>query len=160
MQLLVQHNLYSVSQHGTGATFIAWSNDGLGAIKGLEVTNFGTGYTSSPTVIVPTKMLVTRRTGSTPPDVSLSSSFTVGDTITGQQSSATAEVISWDNTRQLLTLKILTGTFILGELIDRGSITNYAIVSRQNTRPYCINRNTRNYAVHLKTIKVKSVNLL
>ena len=125
--------LYSVSQHGTGATFIAWSNDGLGAIKGLEVTNFGTGYTSSPTVIVPTKMLVTRRTGSTPPDVSLSSSFTVGDTITGQQSSATAEVISWDNTRQLLTLKILTGTFILGELIDRGSITNYAIVSRQNT---------------------------
>ena len=125
--------LYSVSQHGTGATFIAWSNDGLGAIKGLEVTNFGTGYTSSPTVIVPTKMLVTRRTGSTPPDVSLSSSFTVGDTITGQQSSATAEVISWDNTRQLLTLKILTGTFILGELLDRGSITNYAIVSRQNT---------------------------
>ena len=125
--------LYSVSQHGTGATFIAWSNDGLGAIKGLEVTNFGTGYTSSPIVIVPTKMLVTRRTGSTPPDVSLSSSFTVGDTITGQQSSATAEVISWDNTRQLLTLKILTGTFILGELIDRGSITNYAIVSRQNT---------------------------
>ena len=32
-----------------------------------------------------------------------------------------------------MTLKILTGTFILGELIDRGSITNYAIVSRQNT---------------------------
>ena len=73
-------------------------------------------------------MLVTRRTGSTPPDVSLSSSFTVGDTITGQQSSATLlEVISWDNTRQLLTLKILTGTFILGELIDRGSITNYCV---------------------------------
>ena len=41
--------LTSVTQHGTGATFVAWSNT-LGSIKGLEVTNFGSGYTTPPVI--------------------------------------------------------------------------------------------------------------
>ena len=42
--------LTSVTTHGTGATFVAWAQKDLGAVKGLEVTNFGTGYTSAPTL--------------------------------------------------------------------------------------------------------------
>lgn len=125
--------LTSVTTHGTGATFVAWAQTNLGAVKGLEVTNFGTGYTSSPTLTVPLKVLLTRNINeASPQDLTLSTSFSVGDDITGQSSSATADVVSWDQTRQILTLTIKSGTFTVGEILRRGSTSNYAILSRKS----------------------------
>ena len=125
--------LTSVTTHGTGATFVAWAQNNLGAVKGLEVTNFGTGYTSAPTLTVPLKVLLTRNINeSTPQDLTLSTAFSVGDNITGQSSNATADVVSWDQTRQILTLTMKTNTFTVGEIIRRGSTSNYAILSKKS----------------------------
>ena len=125
--------LTSVTTHGTGATFVAWAQKDLGAIKGLEVTNFGTGYTSVPTLTVPLKVLLTRNINeSTPQDLTLSTAFSVGDNITGQTSNATADVVSWDETRQILTLSMKTNSFNVGEIIRRGSVSNYAILAKKS----------------------------
>ena len=123
----------SVTTHGTGATFVAWAQKDLGAVKGLEVTNFGTGYTSAPTLTVPLKVLLTRNINeSTPQDLTLSTAFSVGDNITGQTSNATADVVSWDETRQILTLTMKTNSFNVGEIIRRGSVSNYAILAKKS----------------------------
>ena len=125
--------LTSVTTHGTGATFVAWAQKDLGAVKGLEVTNFGTGYTSAPTLTVPLKVLLTRNINeSTPQDLTLSTAFSVGDNITGQASGATADVVSWDETRQILTLTMKTNSFNVGEIIRRGSVSNYAILAKKS----------------------------
>ena len=125
--------LTSVTTHGTGATFVAWAQKDLGAVKGLEVTNFGTGYTSAPTLTVPLKVLLTRNINeSTPQDLTLSTAFSVGDNITGQTSNATADVVSWDETRQILTLSMKTNSFNVGEIIRRGSVSNYAILAKKS----------------------------
>ena len=125
--------LTSVTTHGTGATFVAWAQKDLGAVKGLEVTNFGTGYTSAPTLTVPLKVLLTRNINeSTPQDLTLSTAFSVGDNITGQDSGATADVVSWDETRQILTLTMKTNSFNVGEVIRRGSVSNYAILAKKS----------------------------
>ena len=125
--------LTSVTTHGTGATFVAWAQKDLGAVKGLEVTNFGTGYTSAPTLTVPLKVLLTRNINeSTPQNLTLSTAFSVGDNITGQDSGATADVVSWDETRQILTLTMKTNSFNVGEVIRRGSVSNYAILAKKS----------------------------
>ena len=125
--------LTNVTNHGTGATFVAWAQKDLGAVKGLEVTNFGTGYTSAPTLTVPLKVLLTRNINeSTPQDLTLSTAFSVGDNITGQTSNATADVVSWDETRQILTLTMKTNSFNVGEIIRRGSVSNYAILAKKS----------------------------
>ena len=125
--------LTSITNHGTGATFVAWAQKNLGAVKGLEVTNFGTGYTSAPTLTVPLKVLLTRNINeSTPQDLTLSTAFSVGDDITGQSSNATADVVSWDETRQILTLNMKTNSFTVGEVIRRGSVSNYAILAKKS----------------------------
>ena len=125
--------LTSVTTHGTGATFVAWAQKNLGAVKGLEVTNFGTGYTSAPTLTVPLKVLLTRNINeSTPQDLTVSTAFSVGDNITGQDSGATADVVSWDETRQILTLTMKTNSFNVGEIIRRGSVSNYAILAKKS----------------------------
>ena len=125
--------LTSITNHGTGATFVAWAQKDLGAVKGLEVTNFGTGYTSAPTLTVPLKVLLTRNINeSTPQDLTLSTAFSVGDDITGQSSGATADVVSWDETRQILTLNMKTNSFTVGEVIRRGSVSNYAILAKKS----------------------------
>ena len=125
--------LTSVTTHGTGATFVAWAQKDLGAVKGLEVTNFGTGYTSAPTLTVPLKVLLTRNINeSTPQNLTLSTAFSVGDNITGQDSGATADVVSWDETRQILTLTMKTNSFNVGEIIRRGSVSNYAILAKKS----------------------------
>ena len=119
--------------HGTGATFLPWSQSGIGGVKGVEVKKFGTGFTSAPTISLPTKILVTRniKVGS-PPDITLATSFSVGDTITGQSSLATGTITAWDHARQFLTVQMTSGTFALNEVIKRGSTTDYAIVTKQS----------------------------
>jgi hypothetical protein len=122
--------LTSVTTLGSNATCLAWSSSGIGSVTGVEVTKFGTGFTGNPTVTVPVKLVITRNTAANPiPDISTASAFAVGDPISGQTSSATGVITSWDNTRQLLTVRTTLGTFIKGEIITRGVSTNYAFVA-------------------------------
>ena len=115
---------------GSNATFVAWSTSGIGSVRGVEVSQFGTGYSTSPTVTVPVKLLVTRNTAlAEPTDVSVAGAFSVGDTITGATSEAVGVVTAWDNTRQILTIKITQGTYTKGEIFTRGAATNYAVVA-------------------------------
>ena len=120
----------SVTTLGSNATFVAWSTSGIGSVAGVEVSQFGTGYSTAPTVTVPVKLLVTRNTAlAEPTDVSVANAFAVGDTITGQTSNAVGVITAWDNSRQILTIKITSGTYTKGEVFTRGSTTNYAIIS-------------------------------
>tara|TARA_Y100000310_G_scaffold172690_1_gene172812 strand:+ start:3259 stop:6687 length:3429 start_codon:yes stop_codon:yes gene_type:complete len=125
--------LTSVISHGTTGTFKAWATSGLGAVKGLEVSSFGTKYTTTPTLSLPTKILITRNvvSGSEVADVTLAGSFAVGDTVSGDTSGAEGTVTAWDNTRQLLTVNITNSTdFSISEKLTRGSVEGYATVSR------------------------------
>jgi hypothetical protein len=120
----------TVTTLGSNATFIAWSTSGIGSVSGVEVSQFGTGYSTAPTITVPVKILVTRNTAlAEPTDVSVAGAFSVGDTITGATSNAVGVVTAWDNTRQILTIKITTGTYTKGEVFTRGAATNYAVVA-------------------------------
>ena len=123
--------LTSITNYGTAATLIGWSESGIGAVKGVEVTKFGTGFASAPTLTLPVKMLITRNVNvESPPNISLSTSFAVGDIITGASSNAVGEVTVWDNTRQTLTIKVTANTFQIGEVLQRGSTNNYAIAKK------------------------------
>jgi len=120
----------NVTTLGSNATFVAWSTSGIGSVTGVEVSQFGTGYATAPTVTVPVKLLVTRNTAlAEPTDVSVANAFAVGDTITGQTSNAVGVITAWDNLRQILTIKITTGTYAKGEVFTRGVATNYAVVA-------------------------------
>ena len=121
----------SYTAHGTGATFLPWSNSGIGAVQGVEVKRFGTGFTTAPTVTLPAKLLITRNVKvNSPPDVTLTTTFTVGDTLTGQSSLATGVVTEWDNKKQFITIRMTSGSFLENEVIKRGSTTDYAIVTK------------------------------
>ena len=122
--------LTAVTALGANATFLGWSTTGIGSISGVEVSNFGTGFSTAPTATVPVKMLLTRNTNvSSPPDITLATAFSSGDTIIGQTSSARGTVTAWDNARQVLTVRTTLGTFQRSEILTRGSGTNYAILS-------------------------------
>ena len=74
--------LTAVDALGANATFLGWSTTGLGAISGVEVSNFGTGFTTAPVATVPVKMLLTRNTNvESTPDITLATAFSSGDTI-------------------------------------------------------------------------------
>ncbi len=119
-----------VTALGANATFLGWSTSGLGAISGVEVTNFGTGFSTAPNATVPIKMLLTRNTNvDSPPDITLATAFASGDTITGAESEAIGTVTAWDNERQTLTVKVTQGNFEKSEILTRGSATNYCILS-------------------------------
>ena len=125
-----QATITTVTALGANATFLGWSPSGIGSITGVEVTNFGTGFTTAPAATVPIKMLLTRNTNvGSPPDITLSTAFSTGDTIVGQTSNARGTVTAWDNERQTLTVKTTLGTFQRSEILTRGAGTNYAIVS-------------------------------
>ena len=123
--------LTAVDALGANATFLGWSFTGLGAISGVEVTNFGTGFTTAPTATVPVKMLLTRKIigGNVQANITLTTAFSTGDTIIGQTSNARGTVTSWDNARQVLTVKTTQGAFQKSETLTRGAGVNYAIIS-------------------------------
>ena len=120
--------LTSVTTHGTGAIFVPWSQSGIGAVKGVEVSKFGTGFTAAPILSLPIKFLVTSYSGGG--NLTLSSTFVAGDTIEGGTSEAVGTVTSWDAPRQTLTLTVTSGNFLIGEQLTRGSTTNYATLSK------------------------------
>ncbi len=126
--------LTAVDALGANATFLGWSTTGLGSISGVEVSNFGSGFSTAPSATVPVKMLLTRKIISdvVQADITLATAFAAGDTIIGQTSSARGVVTAWDNTRQTLTVRTTLGTFQRSETLTRGSGVNYAVVSEIN----------------------------
>ena len=78
--------LTSVTTHGTGAIFLPWSQSGIGSVKGIEVSKFGSGFNSAPTLTLPIKFLLTSYSGGG--NLTLSSTFLAGDTIKGGTSEA------------------------------------------------------------------------
>ena len=126
-----QATLTVVTALGANATFLGWSQSGIGSITGVEVSNFGTGFSTAPSASVPVKMLLTRKIISDvlQADITLATAFSVGDTIIGQTSNARGVVTAWDNTRQTLTVKTTLGTFQRAETLTRGAGVNYAVVS-------------------------------
>ena len=125
--------LTSVSVHGTGATFKAWSDTGVGSVKGVDIVKFGTGFATAPTLSLPIKFLITRNINvGSPPDVTTATAFAVGDTLRGQTSNATGTVTAWNNETQTLTVSITSQNFTTGEVLKRGDVTNYAILSKQS----------------------------
>ena len=120
----------NVTQLGIGATYLAWSSSGIGSIAGVEVSQFGTGYSTVPSISVPIKVLLTRNVNlAEPPNITTATAFSVGDTIIGQTSSARGIIAAWDNSRQILTVNVTLGTFSKAEILTRGASTNYAIVA-------------------------------
>jgi len=120
-----------VTALGANATFLGWSQSGIGSITGVEVSNFGTGFLTAPSASVPIKLLLTRKIISDvlQADITLATAFSVGDTIIGQTSNARGVVTAWNNTRQTLTARTTLGTFQRGEILTRGAGVNYAVVS-------------------------------
>ena len=121
--------------HGTGAVFLGYSQEDLGAVKGVEIRKFGTGYATAPDLVLPVKILLsTKYNGANPHanagTLSSSTAFAVNDIVTGGLSSASGVVTAWDETTQILTVRVTSGSFSLGEALTRGSTTNYATVER------------------------------
>ena len=123
--------LTAVDALGANATFLGWATTGLGSITGVEVSNFGTGFSTAPDATVPVKMLLTRKiiSGTVQANITLATAFAAGDTVIGQTSSARGVVTAWDNTRQTLTVRTTQGTFQKSETLTRGAGTNYAVIS-------------------------------
>ena len=123
--------LTAVDALGANATFLGWATTGLGSITGVEVSNFGTGFSTAPDATVPVKMLLTRKiiSGTVQANITLATAFAAGDTVIGQTSSARGVVTAWDNSRQTLTVRTTLGTFQRSETLTRGSGTNYAVIS-------------------------------
>ena len=121
----------SYTAHGTGAVFLPWSQSKIGSVKGVEVSKFGTGFATAPSLSLPVKVLVTRNeSASSPADLTQASAFTIGDVLEGANSLATGKVVSWDNARQILTVSMTSGNFVLNELLKRGSTVGYATITK------------------------------
>ena len=57
----------SYTVHGTGGVFLPWSQSKIGSVKGVEVSKFGTGFATNPSLSLPVKVLVTRNESASSP---------------------------------------------------------------------------------------------
>ena len=110
--------------HGTGAVFLGYSQEDLGAVKGVEIRKFGTGY-AIPDLVLPVKILLsTKYNGANPHanagTLSSSTAFAVS-IVTGGLSSASGVVTAWDETTQILTVRVTSHLFLL-EKPTRGAL--------------------------------------
>jgi len=101
------------SVSGTGANILAYGNE-IGRVIGLKTNELGEGYENAPTPPTLTfrqNLILTSVTGS----------YSDGDTITGGTSGATGTLVSFDNARNLLKIKDVSGTFAIDETITSTS---------------------------------------
>ena len=91
---------------GTTATARAVISS-AGIVTSIRYTDAGVGYTTGDT---PTISL-------SAPDVGAFGDYAVGDTVTGAASSTTGVVNNWNKTTGVLEVKIVSGTWTLGEEI-------------------------------------------
>ena len=76
-----------------------------GIVTSIRITDAGVGYTVAPTITI----------GS--PSVGSSGNFIFNETVTGSASSTTAIVNNWDASTNVLEIKVVSGTFVVGENI-------------------------------------------
>ncbi len=96
------------SPTGSGTTVVATGRaviNSVGIVTEVRVTNAGLGYTSVPTITIADPIF-----GST-------GSYQYNEVVTGASSSTTAYVNSWDATTNILELKVVSGTFLAGEML-------------------------------------------
>ena len=104
----VTEPLVTIAGPGVGTTATARAViSSAGIVTSIRYTDAGVGYTTGDT---PTITL-------SAPDTSAFGNYTVGETVTGAASSTTAVVNSWDITTGVLEVKIVSGTWTLGEEI-------------------------------------------
>ena len=104
------------SSGGSSASVYAYGTE-IGRVLSLKTTELGANYEDSPTpptLTLPSYILVENRTGS----------YTVGETITGIDSSSTvvtATVVSFDGNTNILKCSNATGTFATNTTITGGT---------------------------------------
>ena len=101
------------STSGSGASVLAYGND-VGKILGITTSNLGIKYQQSPTP--PTLTFVNNLFV-----MSVTGSFTNGDTVTGATSNATGLVTGFNASTNVLKLKEVSGTFQEDETVASGT---------------------------------------
>ena len=108
---------YTVFSDGImGDKIVQESGTGNGEITDVVITNIGEGYTKTPLLTVSGTLTISSATGL----------FTIGETITGSNSTATGSVMSRTLTK--VVYKPLTGTFNATDVITGGTSTYTASV--------------------------------
>ena len=82
-----------------------------GIVTAIRITDAGHGYVLGQGSVAPTITLGDPESGNT-------GNYEVGETVTGSSSSVTAVVNSWDSSTNILTIKIVDGTFTAGEMLS------------------------------------------
>ena len=104
----VTEPLVTIAGPGVGTTATARAViSSAGIVTSIRYTDAGVGYTTGDT---PTITL-------SAPDVGAFGDYAVGDTVTGAASSTTGVVNNWNKTTGVLEVKIVSGTWTLGEEI-------------------------------------------
>ena len=104
----VTEPLVTIAGPGVGTTATARAViSAAGIVTSIRYTDAGVGYTTGDT---PTITL-------SAPDVGAFGDYAVGDTVTGAASSTTGVVNNWNKTTGVLEVKIVSGTWTLGEEI-------------------------------------------
>ena len=98
--------LVTIAGPGIGTTASATALiSSAGIVTSIRITDAGVGYTVAPTITI----------GS--PSVGSSGNFIFNETVTGSASSTTAIVNNWDASTNVLEIKVVSGTFVVGENI-------------------------------------------
>ena len=98
--------LVTIAGPGIGTTASATALiSSAGIVTSIRITDAGVGYTVAPTITI----------GS--PSVDSSGDFIFNETVTGSASSTTAIVNNWDSSTNVLEIKVVSGTFVVGENI-------------------------------------------
>jgi len=108
-------DILTINDGNTDAIIEVISESG-GVVDGIKINAVGSGYSPAVGVdVTPDPYPVTLGTGLT---VNVNNgSFTAGEVLTGINSSATGEVISWDATNSKLYVKVTAGSFVSGESV-------------------------------------------
>ena len=101
-----------------------------GVVSSINITNAGTGYTGIPSVSI----AIPESFGTDG-----SASFDLNEIITGESSSSTARVRSYNSSNFVLSVSNITGAFIPGETIvgsGGSSLTLKSVNYIDTTQPY------------------------
>ena len=113
---------------GTAASGVAVLTDGV--VSSIRITNAGAGYTTAPSVSI----AIPESFGTDG-----TADFSLNEIITGQTSSATARVKSYNSTNFVLSVSNITDAFIPGERIvgaGGSSLTLKSVNYIDTTQPY------------------------
>ena len=106
---------------GTGGVLFAWSSK-VGGVNKIRFTDQGQNFDEDAVIDNSStfNMLITQPTST--------ANLTKGVTFTGASSGATGEVLSFDDTRNLLKFENRTGTFLDNEKVTYASVNNFKVL--------------------------------